>query len=628
MAATIDQDLVAALKAARGGKPMRFAFVPKGTGGKLLVAKKVAPKEVAETKKEVGGAAVFQGRCVGENGTLVFEVAKEPPATLAAQLKRWIKEHAGLTWEVTVRVKGDAEEEGTADEPAAAPGAAPPAGREQVMARLQRLTPGIKAALAGPNAARVQALSGAVSGLVKNNDFAQAAKVLDELEPLVAPRTTPPPPPGTAPPPPPPPPPDAAKAAVVKRLGGLTGAIKAALAGPNAARVQALSGAVSGLVKNNDFAQAAKVLDELEPLVAPKAAPAPSADGAAARFAARLKALMPELKSVQAAGGATAEALKRHVGEAQGAAVRADFDKANAALGSAEGLVKQAMADAKARAEFEALLARLRPEALRCLKEQAGDTTKIRAILAFAEEKGEQGKFVAGRQSLRKLEPLLGAARQSADGAAGPRARYEALLERLTPDVERCLKEGLGDVSKIRAVHAFALERAGQENYRAALQSLKVVEGLVRAAPAAGPAGGERAGGLVGVAKGRLHWKAAQDKVAAQLAALRDTIPDEIDEADAPAVAKKLDVAAKRLEGFSERLIDALDESLNAAGDARGRALAGALSVTAEYLQYVEKDELLRHAVAHPFDSERVAVESELAEPLRRLAAQLKAAQA
>ena len=40
MAATIDKDLTTTLKAARGGNPMRFAFLPKGSEGKLLVGKK------------------------------------------------------------------------------------------------------------------------------------------------------------------------------------------------------------------------------------------------------------------------------------------------------------------------------------------------------------------------------------------------------------------------------------------------------------------------------------------------------------------------------------------------------------------------------------------------------------
>src|SRR5262249_30285376 len=104
MAATIDKDLVTALKAAKGGKPMQFAMLPKGTEGKLLVARKIPPKEIAEQKKAVGATSVIKGRLVGEDGTLVFEVAKAPPATLLAQLKHRIKQDAGLTGPVEIRV--------------------------------------------------------------------------------------------------------------------------------------------------------------------------------------------------------------------------------------------------------------------------------------------------------------------------------------------------------------------------------------------------------------------------------------------------------------------------------------------------------------------------------------------
>src|SRR5262249_42873954 len=64
------------------------------------------------------------------------------------------------------------------------PTAVPPDG-SAVMKRLTALAPHMKAALAGKEGTRVQTLFAAVNGLVKHDDFTQAAKVLDELEPLV-----------------------------------------------------------------------------------------------------------------------------------------------------------------------------------------------------------------------------------------------------------------------------------------------------------------------------------------------------------------------------------------------------------------------------------------------------------
>jgi hypothetical protein len=134
-------------------------------------------------------------------------------------------------------------------------------------AKLAEWTPAIKAALAakGPRAADVGKLLAQANALSKpGGDIAQALAKLTECHQLATA--------GGAPPP------DGARAAVMKRLNALAAGIKAALAGPNAARVQALVVAVNGLVKNNDFAQAGKVLDELEPLLGGAAAP-PGAGG-------------------------------------------------------------------------------------------------------------------------------------------------------------------------------------------------------------------------------------------------------------------------------------------------------------------------------------------------------------
>ena len=122
--AEVDTKLAATLRQAKS-TPMHFAFVAKGASdGTLLAAKiKVPAKQVNEAKAELGGGLIWRGRCFGEEGSLVFEVAKEPPSTLAKQLKTVISRDAGLTLRVEVRVnKGldEAAEEGgqSADEAA------------------------------------------------------------------------------------------------------------------------------------------------------------------------------------------------------------------------------------------------------------------------------------------------------------------------------------------------------------------------------------------------------------------------------------------------------------------------------------------------------------------------------
>ncbi len=153
--AEVNDKLQSALKQAKT-KKMFFAFVAKGGGdGVLLVAaSKIPPKDIAEAKKKSGGTTVTTGRCFGEEGELVFETAKEPPAALAGQIKKVAARDAGLTLKVVARGGGEAEEEKeeTATPPVAPPQppthAAEPELVKQVTATLAHLAPAIKAAVA------------------------------------------------------------------------------------------------------------------------------------------------------------------------------------------------------------------------------------------------------------------------------------------------------------------------------------------------------------------------------------------------------------------------------------------------------------------------------------------------
>jgi hypothetical protein len=125
------------------------------------------------------------------------------------------------------------------------------------MKRLNAMSVGIKAALAGPDKARVHGLFVSVNSLIKSNDFVQASTALEELEKLVASSAAPPAPPAPQ-----------GGAELMKRLNAMSPGIKVALVGPDKARVQALFVSVNGLIKNKDFVKAKTALDELETLVA------------------------------------------------------------------------------------------------------------------------------------------------------------------------------------------------------------------------------------------------------------------------------------------------------------------------------------------------------------------------
>ncbi len=333
-AAELDKDLVDGLKAVKS-KRGYFALVLKGSNdGALILSKtKVPPGDIAAAKKQSGGSAVVKGFCQYEDGKYVFETAKEAPGTAAQAVKAIAKRDAGMAVNAEFRVSTDPEllaDEGdstatasttaqrqqdgaavmkrvnamTADIMAALAGpnkdrvralfaaingqlqskdfagasktldelepvlkqaksAAPQPDGAELTKRLNGMTADIKAALAGSNKAAVQALYVAVSGQIKGKDFVQASKSLDELDLLLkqaAPTV----------------PPQQDGAELTKRLNGMTADIKAALAGPNKARVQSLYVAVSGQIKSNDFAQVGKTLDELEALVKPTKGGSPS----------------------------------------------------------------------------------------------------------------------------------------------------------------------------------------------------------------------------------------------------------------------------------------------------------------------------------------------------------------
>jgi hypothetical protein len=106
-----DANLAAALKQAKS-KKMFFAFVPKGSDGKLIVSKmKIPAKLIAEAKKQVGGGTAVTGKCFGDGRALVFQVTRSAPSTMGSALKKVAQRDAGLVIIPDVQVAGDADAE-------------------------------------------------------------------------------------------------------------------------------------------------------------------------------------------------------------------------------------------------------------------------------------------------------------------------------------------------------------------------------------------------------------------------------------------------------------------------------------------------------------------------------------
>jgi hypothetical protein len=396
MAATIDKDLTSALKAARGGKPMRFAIFPKGGEGKLLVGKKIPPQQIAETKKATGASSIFKGRCVGEEGTLIFYVVKEPPETLHGQLKKRLKEDAGLTCPFEIRVRADAEDELPEGEAAATAGAAaapetaanPRAAWEKALAGVE---PAYLQALRDQpdKASGLRAVMGFAQGKAAKEDFPGAIAALRKLAEQLgkAPtgngaKTTPGPEPVS-------PAGGDLAAQWKKNLAEWTPAIKAALAakGPNAAAIAKLFTQAAALAKpGGDLAQALAKLTECHDLATGR-----TADGEASAGQAE-----PQTPTGQ-----------------------------------------QAPTDAAAlQAEYERRVLALEPRVLEAEKTRKGQSKWLMLFMS-AQDRGSDGEFDKAIQILDKLEALLKAPTQTNGKAAAALQQWQAACAEVTNQLRK-----------------------------------------------------------------------------------------------------------------------------------------------------------------------------------------------
>ena len=88
------------IKGLKAPKPLFFAFIPKGSGGELVVHKSKSERNklAIEKRREIGGGAPVLGTCSGPWTDKVFVLDKEPSNAekLQATLKKVIKSSAKL----------------------------------------------------------------------------------------------------------------------------------------------------------------------------------------------------------------------------------------------------------------------------------------------------------------------------------------------------------------------------------------------------------------------------------------------------------------------------------------------------------------------------------------------------
>jgi hypothetical protein len=216
----MDEKLKAALGAAKGAVH-NFALVAKGPMVVYILVSKTPIKDdvVQAAKKEHGGNAVVRGKCQGQNGELVFRVAKDPPVD-GTKLKEFIVKATSLPIKPRFEVIADGsakgvegsetetEQAGSATKnpagksatgaPQSAPAPKPAADDPAALLkkRLEALLPKLKAAIAAGGAAadEIKRKASEAGAFGRKNEHAQANRLLDEAEALLKKGTSTPPP--------------------------------------------------------------------------------------------------------------------------------------------------------------------------------------------------------------------------------------------------------------------------------------------------------------------------------------------------------------------------------------------------------------------------------------------------
>lgn len=215
--------------------------------------------------------------------------------------------------------------------------------------------------------------------------------------------------------------------------------------------------------RQQDFDQASGALDELEELVKQglaelAAQPAAAEGNAAEAFAARFKALLPQIKA--AAGTPIGDEAKTKAGEAGGLARKQDFAAASQILDQVEELMARAATEAAAASTSPSA-----PSAQELAAQLTGLRPAIDALLQLMP--GAKGSLygsltaIAGDIKAAKLEPAAQALEQLRTQVSGLESKAQPMQDRilaLAPDLEDGKRFKPEDFSKLTAAFSMATE--------------------------------------------------------------------------------------------------------------------------------------------------------------------------
>ncbi|HSI56714.1 MAG TPA: hypothetical protein VLA16_04105 [Ideonella sp.] len=309
-----------------------------------------------------------------------------------------------------------------------------------------------------------------------------------------------------------------------------------------------------------------------------------------------------------------------------------------------------------AQAAYQARWADLQAKLAAALRDRHPESTKLRALSGFASEKAAAGDHAGAGKALDMLEKFLSAAPAAATApaaasvppparpsppapaGASPATMFNARLAALMPRIKTAMAAGGPQGTRARELAAEAGAQAQAKALDRAQLLLDELETLLEgpAAPtdesdATRAAAASSGGGIVQLQKSRLAWDGLRKRVQGQLKGLERTMIDRVREHNASpnadfgydegAVASGVRELYGVLDKLDGRLIDILDDALNADGEERRRLQARALELVAEYRQVVDTDSMISKIDDNGFFD--TSIRSDAQRTLDQLAAQL-----
>ena len=241
-------------------------------------------------------------------------------------------------------------------------------------------------------------------------------------------------------------------------------------------------------------------------------------------------------------------------------------------------------------AQWKALKTAMYPAIKTALEGNPPNRTDIIQMVGEATKFEKAGNFEGAIEAFNRLQALLGKAGATEDEETSgteeevrdwDKEEYEGRQEDMFQNANYVLQERGGDAGKIRAVMAFAQEKAEAGNFKAAAQALTALEKLIDAAGDEIHARGEAAekgdgDGFSKVAFEKVHleWDSRKKTIEGRLASLHQAITGEFDDSEASTAASNL---AGVLARFNDGLGDTIDQLRNAeTPDDRARLAAKA----------------------------------------------------